>query len=223
MDRIAIYDLDRTVTRLPTWSRFLLHAAPRHAPLRLALLPLVGLAALVNALALIDRKTLKETMHRLMLGRAIAPAALARVSDSFAKCEAARNIRADARAAIAADRAAGRRVALATAAHRFYAAAIARELGVADVIATESETDASGRVLYRIAGENCYGETKAKAIERWLAAAAPDPAGVVVRFYSDHVSDLPTFEAVEEAVAVNPGGALRSIAEARGWRVVRWR
>jgi len=175
MDRIAIYDLDRTLTRLPTWSRFLLHAAFRHAPPRLALLPLVGFAALLNALGLIDRKALKQTMHRLMLGPVIAPAALSRVSESFADREVARNIRADARASIAADRAAGRRVLIATAAHRFYVTAIARRLGVANVIATDSETDASGRILHRITGENCYGEAKAAAIARWLATL-PDRA-----------------------------------------------
>lgn len=222
MDRIAIYDLDRTVTRLPTWSRFLLHAALRHAPLRLALLPLVGLAALLNTLGLIDRKALKQMMHRLMLGRSIDPVALSRVAESFADREAARNIRADARVSIAADRAAGCRIVLATAAHRFYAAPIARRLSVTDVIATESETDASGHVRYRIAGENCYGEAKARAIERQHSAAS-DRKTVVVHFYSDHVSDLPTFEAVDEPVAVNPGRALRLIAEARGWRVVLWR
>ena len=223
MDRIAIYDLDRTVTRLPTWSRFLLHAAFIHAPQRLALLPLVGLAALLGAVGVIDRKALKETMHRLMLGRAIASGALTRVSESFAEHEAARNIREDARAAIAADRAAGCRVVIATAAHLFYAAAIARRLEVADVIATKSETDPSGRILHRIAGENCYGDAKAEAIDRWRGAVAPDRARIMVRFYSDHVSDLPTFARVDEPVAVNPGHALRSIAQARGWRIVDWR
>lgn len=67
--RIAFYDLDRTVTRLPTWMAFLLFGAARTAPWRLLLLPAVGLAALARAAGLLSRDRLKETMHALMLGR----------------------------------------------------------------------------------------------------------------------------------------------------------
>ncbi|MGZ8997998.1 MAG: HAD-IB family hydrolase, partial [Allosphingosinicella sp.] len=38
---LAIYDMDRTVTRRPTYSAFLRHAALRLGPWRLLLLPLV--------------------------------------------------------------------------------------------------------------------------------------------------------------------------------------
>jgi phosphoserine phosphatase len=48
----------------------------------------------------------------------------------------------------------------------------------------------------------------------------------VVRFYSDHISDLPVFELAVasggEAVAANPSKALRALAVDRGWRVVDW-
>ena len=41
---IAIYDMDKTVTRKATFTPFLFHAAWRLAPLRFLLLPLVLLA-----------------------------------------------------------------------------------------------------------------------------------------------------------------------------------
>ena len=162
-------------------------------------------------------------MLRLMRGHAVPSGALARLADSFAERETGYNIREDARAAIVADRDAGYRIVIATAAPLFYAMVIARRIGVADVIATRNETDASGHVLYRIAGPNCYGEAKAAAIESWLGAVAPEGNKPVVRFYSDAVSDLPTFAAVDEPIVVNPGRALRTIAVARGFRIVRWR
>jgi len=53
--RLAIYDMDRTITRRATYTPFLVHAASRLAPWRLALLPLVLLAMLAYVLKPIDR------------------------------------------------------------------------------------------------------------------------------------------------------------------------
>ncbi len=220
MQRVAIYDLDRTITRLPTWSRFLVFAARRRAWPRLALIPLVGALALAEAIGLIDRKALKQAMHRLMIGRAISSADMTRLAEAFADRELATNIRADARASIAADRATGYRIVIATAANRFYAAAIASRLGVADLIATDNAVDSIGRILPAIVDDNCYGEAKARAINRWLAETAP---GATLIFYSDHISDLPAFLAADEAIAVNPEKRLRSTAKDRGWRIADWR
>ena len=41
MTDLAIYDMDRTVTRHATYTPFLLHCAMRRAPWRLLLLPFV--------------------------------------------------------------------------------------------------------------------------------------------------------------------------------------
>ena len=45
MQRLAIYDMDKTITRRPTWTRFLIHYAQRQAPWRLGLLPVAGALA----------------------------------------------------------------------------------------------------------------------------------------------------------------------------------
>ena len=44
MSDLAIYDLDRTVTRHATYTTFLLHCALRRAQWRLRLLPFVALS-----------------------------------------------------------------------------------------------------------------------------------------------------------------------------------
>ena len=49
MSDLAIYDMDRTVTRGPTYTPFLLHCAIRRAPWRLLFLPLVVLSMLAYA------------------------------------------------------------------------------------------------------------------------------------------------------------------------------
>ena len=68
MTDLAIYDMDRTVTRHATYTPFLLHCAIRRAPWRLLLLPFVILSMLAYVAKLIDRGRLKEINHRLLLG-----------------------------------------------------------------------------------------------------------------------------------------------------------
>ena len=89
MTRLAIYDMDKTITRDPTWTAFLIHAAKARAPWRLALLPLAGVAGLGYVLKLVDRARLKEITQRLMIGRALAPEAMAVVGEALSEQDAA--------------------------------------------------------------------------------------------------------------------------------------
>ena len=222
MSDLAIYDMDRTITKRPTYTPFLLHCAMRRAPWRLVFLPLVLLSMLAYVTRLIDRARLKEINHHLLLGRRIHPRELKPLVDSFAEKQLNANIRAGARKAIARDKTEGRRLILATASYRLYADAIAERLGFDDVIGTGSIIGLDERVHARIAGENCYGPAKMRMIADWVEASGLKGAHGHVRFYSDHVSDQPAFEWADEAVAVNPHGRLRRLAEQRGWQIEDW-
>lgn len=222
MTRYAFYDLDRTITRLPTWSAFLLHAARARAPWRLALVPAAALAAVAHKGGLMNRDRLKEVMHRLLIGGAIPADDLARLADAFAERQLNGNVRAGARARIAADRAEGYRVILATAAHRFYAAAIARRLGIADVIATEASAAPDGRVSHRLSGANVYGAAKLAAVTAWLGHRGEPREEQHVRFYSDHATDAPCLAFADEGFAVHPDARLRALAAANGWPILDW-
>jgi HAD superfamily hydrolase (TIGR01490 family) len=222
MSDLAIYDMDRTVTRHATYTPFLLHCAIRRAPWRLLLLPFVLLSMLAYTARLIDRARLKEINHRLLLGDAIHPRDLRPLVESFADRQIAGNIRPGARRAIERDKEQGRRLVLATASYRLYADAIAKRLGFDDVIGTGSIIGLDERVHAKIAGENCYGPAKLRMIADWLDASSLKGAHGHVRFYSDHVSDRPAFEWADEPVAVNPHGKLRRLAEQRGWAIEDW-
>jgi HAD superfamily hydrolase (TIGR01490 family) len=222
MSDLAIYDMDRTVTRHATYTPFLLHCAVRRAPWRLLLLPFVLLSMLAYVARLIDRARLKEINHRLLLGARIHPRDLKPLVDSFAERQVATNIRPGARKAIARDKAEGRRLVLATASYRLYAEAVAERLGFADVIGTGSIIGLDERVHAKIAGENCYGPAKMRMISDWVEQSGIKGAHGHVRFYSDHVSDRPAFEWADEPIAVNPHGKLRRLAEQRGWAVEDW-
>ena len=67
--RVAMYDMDRTITRSGTYSGFLIHVARRRQQWRLLFLPLVGLAGVAYSLRLIDRSRLKAINLRLLVGK----------------------------------------------------------------------------------------------------------------------------------------------------------
>ena len=222
MSALAIYDMDRTVTRRATYTPFLLHCALHRAPWRLLFLPLVLFSMLAYLARLIDRGRLKEINHHLLLGPDIHQAELQPLVESFAANQLRSNIRPGALKAIARDKGEGRRLVLATASYRLYADAIARRLGFDDVIATGSVIGEGERVQAKIAGENCYGQAKMRMIAAWVERSGLTGTHGPVRFYSDHVSDRPAFEWSDEPVAVNPHSKLRRLAQEHGWTIEDW-
>ena len=222
MPEIAIYDMDRTITRSGTYTPWLVFYAWHRAPWRLLLLPVAALAGLAYGLKLITRKRVKEINQWLLLGPAVDRARLTPMAEAYARRILETNVYPDALAQIASDKAAGRRVVLATASHRYYVDAIAKRLGVADVIATGSIWDARDRLTWRIEGDNCYGAGKLGLVEAWFKAQRIARSKVRVRFYSDHASDLPVFDWSDEPYAVNASQKLRDIARERGWPTIDW-
>ncbi len=187
---LAIYDMDRTITRRPTYGAFMWRAVTRLAPWRIVLAPLVIGTVAGYLVGAVDRGRLKELNFRLLVGR-VDPARLEKVVQDFAARQVATNIMEGARARLAEDKAAGRRLVLATASWRLYAAAIAQRLGFDDVIATDVEYDKEGRTVARVNGVNCYGLGKLDMIEAWLQQQGLERETVHIRFYSDHISDAP--------------------------------
>ena len=173
-------------------------------------------------LGLIDRGRLKELNYRLLVGR-VAPERLERVVQSFADKQVETNILPGARARLAEDKAAGRRLVLATASYRLYAAAIAQRLGFDDVIATDTLIDARGRTIATIDGLNCYGLGKLDMIEAWLQKQGLEREALHIRFYSDHISDAPVHHWSDEAFATNAHARLIKVAQDEGWEVLDWR
>jgi phosphoserine phosphatase len=213
---VSIYDMDKTVIRRASWTWWLLHYARTEAPLRLLLLPLLPLPLLAYGLGVWGRKELKEATQALLMGRRVPRDRVARAAASFADGFGAREEMAGALAAMAADRAEGRELWLATASCRYFVEALAQRWGIDRVVATENRWDGDW-LTNRIDGENCYEMGKLRMI---LAALPGRPPRV--RFTSDHVSDLVVLDWADEPVAANPGSPLRRVATARGWPVVDW-
>lgn len=221
MQRIAIYDMDKTITRRPTYAAFLMFAALRVRPWRLLLAPATLVTGLLYVLGVLDRAALKERNQTLMLGRSVPHALLAPAIAQFTTQTLTHNVLAGARAQIATDRAQGWTVVMATASYRLYAEPIAQVLGFDAVVATDIVRDGD-MVHARIDGENCYGPAKLRMVMAWLDATHRRRSDVIVRFYSDHISDSPCFEWADEPVAVNAHAPLKAKARALGWACRDW-
>lgn len=218
----SIFDLDRTLSRAPTYSLFLLFAARQSAAWRLLLLPLLLPFALAYAARRISRRRMKTVMHRLLLGPAMPRATAQRIATAFADRLFDSGLSAQAHERIAQERLAGRRVIIATAAPRLYAAPLAARLGVDDLVATGT-TWVGDRLAAHIHGDNCYGQAKQRMLAEFFEANGIDRGGAHIRFFSDDASDLPSFEWADEPIAVNASDKLRAIALARRWTMLDWK
>ncbi len=217
MQRIALYDLDRTVTRAPTFTPFLLHMAASGTRWRLLGMPLWVLAMLGYKAGLYGRKPLKQFGLALLVGRVVKSPALAARIDAFVARQIARNIRPGARAQIAADRAAGVRCVLLTAAPEIYAESLAEALGFEACIATRHRRDGAGHLLALIEGENNYGAEKVARVEAWLLQQGIARAQCHITAYTDHASDAPIRDLADAGVIVG-----RYAAPQPRWAQVDW-
>jgi HAD superfamily hydrolase (TIGR01490 family) len=121
---------------------------------------------------------------------------------------------------VARHRDAGDLVLLTTATCRFLSELSTVHLGIAQLIATECETDADGRFTGRSRGVPNMRDGKVQRLQQWLAAQQLMLADCESTLYSDSINDLPLLSAVKRAVAVNPDALLAAEAATRGWPVI---
>jgi HAD superfamily hydrolase (TIGR01490 family) len=222
MDRIAIYDMDKTITVRATYAAFLVHMARELAPWRLVLIPVVGLVMVGYVLRLVSRSRAKELNQALLIGRSVSRARIQPAVERYADKVVAGNIRAEALARLAADRAEGYTLVIASASYKLYVEPIAKRLGMDAAIATNHFTQDLDYLRAKIAGENCYDKAKLRMIEAWMAEQGVTRDQVHIRAYSDHVSDAPLLEMADEGFAANPHEPLQRLAQQKGWPILHW-
>ena len=128
-----------------------------------------------------------------------------------------------ARALLQQHRDAGHTLAIVTATNSFVTAPIAREFGVAHLIATEPE-QINGEYTGKVTGMPCFREGKVQRLEAWLKLQEIAREDIERSwFYSDSHNDLFLMEWVSDPVAVDPDAPLTQVAQTRAWPILSLR
>jgi len=212
----AIFDMDRTLTRSGTWSRYMF-SVNRGRLAFYVRLPILLLHAIAYKLGLFSRQSVKE--HGLRTLTWANRADLERAAKRFVETEVATGLRHQAQAVLSKHRARGDKLVMATAAAELVAKPMAEALGMDVLICTELEWSQSDHLTGKLAGPNCYGQAKLDMI---LSADTEQGFAEPRSGYSDHVSDLPFLQWVDDGVAVNPSRGLARIAAKAGVRIEDW-
>lgn len=216
---IAIYDLDKTITRRPTFTHFLLFYARRKSSFRLVALPLWVVALIGYRIGLYGRKPLKQFGIALFMGRNLDARQVDEVARQFVTGVVMHDIQPGAAASIENDRNAGHKLVIASAAPAFYTAEIAKRLGFDAFIATQQIALGDADISHRIDGENCYGPEKLNMVRKWFDNQGWNRGDCHISVYSDHASDAPLLDWADSAYLVNPSAKLRHLAEQKKWHV----
>jgi len=220
MANVIVFDLDRTVIRMGSYTPFLLCYARTRAPWQLALFPIVVILMLIYKARIISRGTLKELMFLLLIG-SVKKETLNKTAQDFADKTIARKCYDGAKSAIRAHIDNGDTLILATASFSFYARLIATQLGFQHCIGSKLAENKT-HYLPRIIGENCYGKAKADHICSYLKEH--DLPETIDTFYTDDVSDLPTLKMAAARVLINPSNKFKAIAQTlENTRILSWK
>lgn len=109
----------------------------------------------------------------------------------------------------------GRTIVLASASLELILNEVCLDLGIDHYVATRLESVA-GRYTGAISGEVPYGESKVHVLRSLFSQKGLTWKGSFA--YTDHISDLPLLEAVENPCVVAPDPLLKEEAKNRGWR-----
>jgi len=190
--RVAVFDLDGTLTSRDTLFAFLRYLAGRRGfYLRL---PLVVPILLLMSLRVLGRERAKELVLSLFLRGRTREELMLR-GESFARERLPQMLRPQARARLLWHQSRGHRCVLATASPDVYVEAWARAAGFDDVVATRLEFGAAGRATGRIAGGNCRGAEKLRRLEGLLG----DMSALELFGYGDSRADRAFLDRCGEA------------------------
>jgi len=205
--RLAVFDLDGTLTRRDTLLPFLCSYARRHA----ARLPRAAVAvpAALRFLLDRDRGRLKGTLIHGLMGGATR-AQVEAVVAAFLSHLLQNGMHADGLRALQQHRSRGDRCVLLSASTDLYVPRIAAALGFDEVICTPVRWRGD-QLDGRLAGANRRGEEKRRCVVELLARWRPEHSTA----YGNAASDLAHMVLFDEAFLVNGSVRARRRAQAR--------
>jgi phosphatidylglycerophosphatase C len=215
--RVAVFDLDGTITRHDTYLQYLRGFLQRK-PARLLSTFSLPVDLLRFALGAVDNAYVKARFLQAILA-GHSRLELEAWTETFLDTLCQRDLRPRALARIAQHRAQGDRLILATASFDFYVQPLAQRLGFDEAVCTQSLWNTDDYLLGGLNGPNCYGVVK---LQRLYELLGTDRRDVSLLAYSDHHADLPLLTAATRAVAVNPTRKLQAAAALYGFSIEHW-
>jgi HAD superfamily hydrolase (TIGR01490 family) len=113
----------------------------------------------------------------------------------------------------------GLRPLIISATAEFIVSAIAKKIGVDDILAIQLEI-IDNHYTGEMIGVPTFQEGKVTRLNSWMTEQQETINGAL--FYSDSINDLPLLEQVDYPFATNPTLPLLSIAMKRNWQVLQW-
>lgn len=213
--RVAIFDLDGTITRHDTFLPFVFGFLSRH-PWRLP--RLVGVVpALLRYAITRDRGALKSALMRSALG-GVSRIELDKWNARFVPALVAHGTFKQALDHISAHRRAGDVLVLLSASPDLYVPTIAAQLGFTESISTGVRWR-DDRLDGRLTTANRRGEEKTRCLELLRSRHA----GLEISAYANALSDLEHLRRCTRGILVNGSTAARRRAAELGIRCVDWR
>lgn len=218
--KLAIFDLDYTLTRRGTWGRFtgqLIRYRPH-----------LWIPFLWSALStqrrykkgLVPRVAVKLAMMRwAMKGQSRADLELA--ARKFADAEVPRKLRPGGLRTLKEHKDNGDEIVIISAAIDVLVKEIAERLDIEHYMGTVMDFDNTGIVKLSFASPNCYGEEKCVRMNTFLAQH-PEMKGLPTIMYSDSHSDIFIMQQCDEAVAVHPSEKLKNLVGEFGYPIEYW-
>ena len=213
MAGIDVFDVDHTITRRSSGSRFI-SLAIRRGVLPYRLLAVVPWYSLTYKYGLFHLRDYAEGFPYL---RGISRSTLEAIARESFETRLRQDIYPGAVRLLEECRDAGREVVLATSSFDIIVRPLAEHLGVDGVLASVLEFEGE-RCTGRFTGTPMFRGEKRQRVLQFLRERGEDPRDC--SFHSDSIYDLPLLEAVGRPVAVNPDYKLRRIARAHGWQLI---
>ncbi len=216
MKRVAVFDLDYTLTRRGTWGRFvstLLKGRPLDAASTLAATLWTQLHYKRGA---VPRVAVKTAMMRESL-TGLPRQQLEDTADAFVAADLQDGMNRRVVEALMTHKRQGDVVLIASAGVCILVDRYADALEVCGRVRTEFAFTDDNTLSDCFGSENCYGEEKLVQVKAWMAENAPD-AGFVTA-YSDSMCDAPLLEWADKAVVVSPNRKTRRYAQERGFEI----
>ncbi len=216
--KIAVFDLDGTITCKDTYVDFLIFCL-LNRPSRIFCGGALVFYLLVHKAGLRSNHWLKAKFLGTVAG-GLGGEKLEKICVEFCARTVKNNFKAEALSELNRLKEQGFLLVLATASFDFYVNRLFTALNMDYLLCTRAALDSTGMLTGALDGRNCIGAEKARRLQQLCEANNWQSIQLA---YSDDIVDLPLFQMADKALVVDPKPLTDSRAVALGYQILIWR